>query len=157
MIGSRQVLKKVISSSISHKSLIQTVKCSLFIESKFYQSFYDAPFTLGYFFSKAKVCFSARARESIQTMQLSSEASRQVLKKAISGPIRYKSLIQTVKCSLFLESKFYQSFYDALFTLSYFFSKAKFCFLARTARPLRTTQLSSEASRQFTKVCLMKN
>ena len=103
--------------------MIQTVKCSLLVDMKFNQGFSDALCTLNLFFCKRNFFFFS---STIPSILLSSEASQLVSKINFSGSIGDKSMIKTVKCSLLVDIKFNQGFYDVLCTLNLFFCKRKF-------------------------------
>ena len=117
----RPCWKNYISGYIWHKSFIQTVKCSFFDQIIVYQSFYGAPLSFSYFLLQGKVLCFARVGKSLARCLLSEAFRRPCRKNYISGYIRHKSFIQTVRCSFFNQIIVYQSFYGAPLTLSNFF------------------------------------
>ena len=78
----------------------QTVKCSLLDEKFVYQSFYGVLSCLVFFYFKEILSF-ARVGKSLARCLLSKAFRRPCRKNYISGYIRHKLFIQTVKCFFF--------------------------------------------------------
>ena len=112
--------KNDISSSVWHKSFIQTVKYSFISQRIVYESFYGALLAFSYFFLQGKV-FCCGTRRQVRRLRNANDVFWSLLKKIISPVLFDKSFIQTVKYSFFSQRLFYLSFYGALLTLSYFF------------------------------------
>ena len=98
--------------------MIETLKYFTLIYKLFYQAFYDAQISLGLIFLERKVlsCGTRRQVEIVIVYCLfQRHGSRK--KNYISGSIRQKLMIETLKYFTLIYKLFYQAFYDAQISL----------------------------------------
>ena len=91
-----------------------------------------------YIFTRKDLCFGM-GRKSFAKYFLSEFSVLKInprCKNYISGYIWHRSFIHTVKCSFLDETFVFQSFYDALFTFSYFLLQGKVLCFARVNKSL---------------------